>query len=132
VLDATVASHDPGFGLTILATGAGALSTPRLNLPVGACLRIHVHARDVIVATERPAGISALNVIEGRISRIEEADATSAIVEIAAATETLVARVTRRSAEELALAPGRTVYAIIKKVALDSGAPGRAPEIAEL
>ena len=39
--------------------------------------------------------------------------------------EPLLARVTRRSAEALALAPGRPVFAVIKTVAIDRRSLGR-------
>ena len=43
----------------------------------------------------------------------------------------LAARLTRKSVDALALAPGREVYAVIKSVALDRDALGRAPGSAD-
>jgi molybdate transport system ATP-binding protein len=80
-----------------------------------------------MLATERPAGISALNVLEGRVLGVREADGASVTVEIACGSETLAARITRFSAAELALAPGRRVFAVIKGVAIEAGAPLRTP-----
>jgi molybdate transport system ATP-binding protein len=121
VLEARVTGHDEEFGLTSLATGAGEIRAPRLDFPVGTRLRIRIGARDVIVATERPAGISALNVLEGQVTAIEEAGPVRAAVTIACGSEAIAASLTRRSVHDLGLAPGRPVFAIIKGVAVDRG-----------
>ncbi|MEP4561882.1 MAG: molybdenum ABC transporter ATP-binding protein, partial [Nitratireductor sp.] len=71
VLDGVVASHDETFELTVIDTGAGALRLPRLDAEPGKRVRIRIRARDVMVATERPRGLSALNVIEGTIRTLE-------------------------------------------------------------
>jgi molybdate transport system ATP-binding protein len=124
MIEARVAAHDAPFGLATLDTSAGALRVPHPPLAPGTAVRLHVKARDVMLATERPAGISALNVLEGCVLGLTEADNASALVEIACGGETLAARITRLSAAELGLEPGRPVYAIIKGVALETGAPG--------
>ncbi len=127
VIEAKVTAHDARFGLATLETRAGLLRVPHGPLDTGATVRVHILARDVILATERPAAISALNVLEGRVLSVTEADGAAATVELSCGSETLAARITRLSAAELGLAPGRPVYAIVKSVALETGAPGGAP-----
>jgi molybdate transport system ATP-binding protein len=127
VIAGRVAAHDARFGLATLDTAAGPLRVPHPPLAPGIAVRVHIKARDVMLATERPAGISALNVMDGRVLAITEADDASALVELACGSETLTARITRLSAAELSLEPGRPVYAIIKGVALETGARGGAP-----
>ncbi|HEY0352926.1 MAG TPA: molybdenum ABC transporter ATP-binding protein [Enterovirga sp.] len=121
VLEAQLAAQDEDFGLTALMTGAGEIRVPRLALPIGARLRIRIGARDVIVATARPTGISALNVLEGRIASIEDAGPVRAAVSMECGGETIVASLTRRSVHDLGLTPGRSAFAIIKGVAVDRG-----------
>jgi molybdate transport system ATP-binding protein len=123
LIEAKVAAHDAEFGLATLATGAGRLRVPYPPLAAGISVRVHIAARDVMLATERPVGISALNVLEGRVLGVREADGASVTVEVACGSETLAARITRFSAAELALDPGRRVFAIIKGVAIEAGAP---------
>jgi molybdate transport system ATP-binding protein len=94
-------------------------------------VRVHIRSRDVMLATERPVGISALNVLDGRVLSVAAADGGSPLVDIACGSETLAARVTGLSVTELGLETGRTVYAIIKGVALEAGAPGGAPAVGE-
>ncbi len=131
VLDATVARHDGAYGLTILSTQAGELQVPRLDLALGAEIRAHIRARDVMLSIgPPPQGLSALNVLAGRVTEVGAAHVehggigSSVEVSIDCGGATLLARVTRKSADALALAPGRAVHAIIKSVSFESGADG--------
>jgi molybdate transport system ATP-binding protein len=125
VLVARVARHDREWGLTELEGGFGRLTVPSLDLPEGAALRVRIRARDVILATAPPPGISALNVLAGRVEALVPGEGPAVEVELRAGAERLLARVTRRSAAALALAPGRPVYAVIKTVAIDRHSLGR-------
>jgi molybdate transport system ATP-binding protein len=122
VLDARVTGHDLAYGLTHLGCAAGEIKVPFLDLPAGAPVRVHIRARDVIVATEPPHGMSALNVLPGRIAEIGAADGAGCDLRIALDGASLIARVTRRSLADLDLAPGRAVFAIIKSVAIGDAA----------
>ena len=123
-----VAGHDPAFGLTILHAAAGELRVPHLDLPVGAGLRVRIRARDVMIAVQPPAGLSALNVLPGTVVEIGRADGPIVEMRLDCAGEALVARLTRRSVETLGLVPGRPVYAVIKSIAFDHHAfAGAAP-----
>src|SRR6266699_903364 len=128
ILATKVAGHDPAFGLTILRASAGELRVPHLDLPVGAALRVRIRARDVMIAVQPPAGLSALNVLPGTVVEIGRADGPIVEMRLDCAGEALVARLTRRSVETLGLAPGRPVYAVIKSIAFDHHAfAGAAP-----
>ena len=127
VIAARVTGHDARFGFAMLDSGAGQLRVPSPPLTAGREVRVHIAARDVMLATERPAGISALNVLGGQVLGLVDADGASALVEIACGSETLAARITRLSAAELGLEPGRPVFAIVKGVAIEAGARFSAP-----
>lgn len=130
VIDAQVLRHEDTFGLTVLRTKAGTLTVPRLAHPPGAGLRVRLRARDMILSLQKPVGLSALNVLPGRISSIEGAEGASLDVQLDCGGDALVARVTRKSAEELGLKPGLSVHAIIKSVAFDPDVLGAAkPQI---
>src|SRR5262249_39859538 len=127
LIDAVVAAHDEDFGLTTLKSAAGALQAPRLDLAVGTPVRARIRARDVMIATVRPDGLSALNVVPGRVAAL--AQDAEGLVEVAldCGGVRLIARLTRRSVQSLRLESGRDVYAVLKSVALDRDTLGRAP-----
>ena len=118
VLDAVVARHDPEFGLSVLTSPAGELQVPLLAAAVGLTVRAYIRSRDVMLSLRPPEGISALNVLAGRIAGIAESGA-QADVRLDCNGVLLVARVTARSVQRLALAPGLPVYAVIKSVSFE-------------
>lgn len=130
VLETTIEAHDDAYGLTSLRSRAGTFRVPRLDLAPGSPVRIRVRARDVIVATEVPRGLSAINVVAGTVAEIVSGDGAAADIRIDCAGEMLLARLTRRSVETLGLKPGLPVHAVIKSVAFDRrslGAPMQGP-----
>jgi molybdate transport system ATP-binding protein len=130
VLTASVAAHDPSWGLSELAGGFGRLTVARLDLPTGTPLRVRIRARDVILATVPPQGVSTLNVLPAAVEEIVPVAEEALEVALRAGTERLLARITRRSGEALELAPGRPVFALIKTVAIDKSGVGRGGEAA--
>jgi molybdate transport system ATP-binding protein len=127
LIEAVVAEHDLSFGLTALRSPAGVLQAPRLDLPVGTPVRVRIRARDVMIATTRPEGLSALNVLPGRVTALDGAGEGPVAIDLDCGGVRLTARLTRKSVDTLRLAPGREVYAVIKSVALDRESLGRAP-----
>jgi molybdate transport system ATP-binding protein len=118
VLTVRVEKHDPVDELTVLSSKAGTIIVPRVEAAVGSELRIHVHARDVMLASEPPVGLSALNVLPATV--MEVGDVLGPIVDVALdlGGERLLARITRRSLVRLSIAPGRRVFAVLKSVAI--------------
>ena len=127
LIEAVVAGHDPEFGLTSLQTRAGLFQAPRLDLPIGTPVRLRIRARDVMIATARPDGLSALNVLSGAVVALDNTADGLVDVGLDCGGVRLTARLTRKSIHALQLASGRQVYAVIKSVALDRDALGRAP-----
>jgi molybdate transport system ATP-binding protein len=128
VLDARLVAQDATFGLTELETAGGLLRVPHLDNPVGSHLRLLIRARDVMIATERPRHISALNILSGRIAALQDDGRPIGEVTIAVGESTIQARITRRSMEQLGLDIGREVFAIVKTVAIDRKSFGQYPE----
>ena len=87
---------------------------------------MRLRARDIILSLQEPKGMSALNVLPGLISSIEESEGASVDVELDCGGDALVARVTRKSVAELGLRPGLRVHAIIKSIAFDPDVLGGA------
>jgi molybdate transport system ATP-binding protein len=123
VLRCVVADHDSGFGLTRLAFPGGRISVARLDLPLGTTVRVRVRARDVVLALERPAGLSIRNAFPARVIEIAAADGPAVDLRLDIGSEgksvMLWARVTRRALAELKLEIGSAVHALVKTVALD-------------
>ncbi len=119
VLTGVVSELDAAIGLSTIACRGMALVVPSAHLALGQRVRVHVPARDVLVATEKPSGISAINIVPGLIEVLTRV--TDGVVDLAIGCggETLHARITEVSATRLELAVGRPVHAIIKTVALE-------------
>ncbi|MDZ7602641.1 MAG: molybdenum ABC transporter ATP-binding protein [Hoeflea sp.] len=105
-------------GLTRLAVSAGALFLPKVDAPVGTRLTIRIPAQDVILSRTRPEGLSALNVLPATVTLVRLGEGPGAIIQIRAGDDLLLARITRRSALALGLAPGVACFAILKAVAV--------------
>ena len=66
VIRATVAGHDPSYGVTRLAFSGGTLLVATSDLPAGAEVRVRIHARDVAIAIEAPTRTSIRNMLPAR------------------------------------------------------------------
>ncbi len=120
VLRATVISHDDPYQLTVLDHAGQQIEAPRADLALGTQVRLRVRARDVILATQKPSGISARNILYGTIRAVnKEAETAYAETLVDLGGTSLRARITRKTVAELGLAPGTPVYAIIKAVTFD-------------
>jgi molybdate transport system ATP-binding protein len=124
VLDARVAHHDPVFALTYLDARAGRLTLPRLDLPEGAAVKVRIRARDVLVAVKRPEGLSAQNVLDGVVTAVGPGRHAAVEVRLDCGGDTVLAQVTQRAIQDLALAPGRQIFAVVKSVAFDRASVG--------
>ena len=117
ILTATVAAQEDD-GLTRLSTPAGPLWLPRVSAAPGASLRVRILAQDVMIATVRPEGISALNVLPATVTALRQGEGPGVLVQLSLAGAPILARITRRSAAALDLAPGREVFAVVKAVSV--------------
>jgi molybdate transport system ATP-binding protein len=119
VLSATVAGHDRARRLTLLAMGGTRLLVPLREAAIGAALRVRVPARDVMLATQAPHGISVQNALAGTVRRIVAVDGEAALVEVALDGAILLARVTPDAVARLGLAEGSAVIALVKSMSVE-------------
>lgn len=118
VIDATVAAHEPEFGLTCLRFNGQSLYVPFRPLDVGEPLRAHILSSDVSLVLGPPSvGTSVLNMLEATVVEIKEADQSTVDVLLNVGCP-LVARITRKSLGNLDLKPGLRLTAHIKAAAL--------------
>jgi molybdate transport system ATP-binding protein len=117
-----VSAHDDRYALSTLDCGGFELHVPRVDLPIGALLRARIPARDVALALARPSDVSISNRIDGLIASIVPLPGPFAEVSVRVGNDTvIVARITRESADRLALTADLRVWCLIKSVALDAG-----------
>ena len=116
IFDAVVEAVRPERGtMTCRIVGDGGpvvLETPLVRGGVGSPMRVGIRAGDILLATAPPVGLSARNVIPGRIASLEQHDViVSARVKCRVEMEvhlTLAAR------DSLQLVPGKEVWLVIK------------------
>jgi len=118
LVEATVDGHDPTFGLTRLVFPGGEFFVPQRDLAVGTPVRLRVTARDVSLTLARQTETSILNILPARVDEVVAEGTAQMLVKLDAGGVSLLARVTRKSASHLALAPGREVFAQVKSVAI--------------
>jgi molybdate transport system ATP-binding protein len=119
VIETRVAAHDLQDRLTTLAFAGGELIVPLLDAAVGERVRVRILARDVSLSIEAPRGISILNALPACVTSVGELGDPVVDVRLAVGTATLVARITRRSLQQLGIDRGRELYALVKAVSLD-------------
>ncbi len=120
VLETTVAAHEAEFALSRLVFNGGQLYVPIQNCNVGHELRIHVLARNVGLALEKPqVTTSFLNILEATVLEVgvPQADKHSVQIKLDVGV-LLLANISRKSLHSLRLKPGQKVYALIKAVSL--------------
>ena len=126
VLDAVVAEHDVPWQLVRLEVGRPGTGTGDFSvwardhgLPIGRAVRVRLLARDVSLTRAPQTGTSIGNQLRGTVEQIADDEHPSlALVRVRVGASPVVARLTRRSAHALELAPGMPVWAQVKTVAL--------------
>lgn len=108
-----IAAHEERGTMTCQLTGRNVeLETPLLRAPVGADLRVGIRAGDILLATEQPRGLSARNILSGKLVNLEQRDViVAAKVDCGVEMEvhlTLAAR------DSLKLAVGQPVWLVVK------------------
>jgi molybdate transport system ATP-binding protein len=119
VLDAVVAERDSDWHLARVEFPGGSIWVRDSGHPLGQHVRVRVLARDVSLALTRHSGTSILNTLPAAVVEVaNDAHPALSLVRLNLGGSPLVARLTRRSAHALSLAPGQLLYAQIKAVAL--------------
>ncbi|MFO0990518.1 MAG: molybdenum ABC transporter ATP-binding protein [Hyphomicrobiales bacterium] len=125
IVDTVLEAYDPAYDMSHLRGPAGEFRIPGSLGELGSPIRLRLKARDVMLATERPRGLSALNVLEGVVSGIGERTGPQVEVRIDCHGTPVIARITRQSLDTLALRPGVACFAVVKSVLLEGA--GRVP-----
>ena len=118
VLACTVVSHDDLDHLTLTRFTGGELTVTRQSAVPGQILRVRVAARDVSLTLQRQCDTSILNILPCTVTAVSPDSPGQVMVALQAGDTPLLARITARSGHALGLAPGKSVFAQIKGVAV--------------
>ncbi len=127
VLNATVATIEADGQLARLDLDGAHIRVPLRGATPGAEIRLHVLARDVILATRPPEGLSVRNALEGVLTGFVDEDGDGALATIAIGGFELYSRITAAAVRELDLQAGMRVWALVKAVSLRGRAFTRMP-----
>ena len=118
VVETLVAEHEID-DLTRLEFCGGKIYVSRRHEPVGTPLRCRIHARDVSLALTPQLHSSILNCVHAIVVDLAPTDTPGhLLVKLDVAGAPLLARITKRSADNLGICPGLALSAQIKAVAL--------------
>ena len=116
VVDGRVTSLDSGQGIAELQVGRGVLHVSVRQTPPSTLVRVHLLARDIILGTEVPKGLSVRNVLEGTVVGVTADDQQSMLVKVDVGGPVVLSRVTREAAEELELRESMRIWVLVKAV----------------
>jgi len=107
-----VSNEDRGTMTCRLAGSEVELETPLVRANVGSALRVGVRAGDILLATVRPEGLSARNVLPGRMVSLAQRDVM--VVARADCGVEMEVHLTLAARDALHLQPGREVWLVVK------------------
>jgi molybdate transport system ATP-binding protein len=119
LLSGHITQRDTVWQLSRADFSGGALWVRDQGWPLGRAVRLRVLARDVSLAIAEPRDSSIQNQLRAIITAVIADDHPSQVlVRLDCAGTVLLARVTRRALHALNLAPGQSVWALVKSVAV--------------
>ena len=118
LIEARVAGQDIGYGLTWLDFPGGRFNVIHKDLETGSRVRLRLLARDVSLTLQPQTDTSILNIFPATVDGLASDGDAQVVVRLLAGGVPLLARVTRKSADLLRLAPGKQLYAQAKSVAV--------------
>ncbi len=114
VIEATQSRYDEEFDLTLFRFSGGELWVPgHYESPA---VRLRISASDISLSRAPAASSTILNILAAVIDTTATESAATELVRLRLGEDLLVARITRRSLQQLNLQPGDSVYAQIKSV----------------
>ncbi len=117
VFEGFITGVDPAHGMADVQIGRGTLHVSVPDARMNARMRIQLLARDIILATEPPRGLSVRNALEGVITELSEDVGEALLVKVdIGAGAAVLARVTRHATEALGLRAGLSIWVLVKAV----------------
>jgi len=120
VFDATVTRVHADRGLVELTFGGGLLLAPARNIAANTAVRVRIPAREIVLATTAPAGLSLHNVLAGAVMAVHiDAAFEGVIVQLAVGDSVMLAEVTRDAIGRLGIGVGQRLHVLIKSVSVE-------------
>jgi len=120
VIEARVRDYDEAYGLTLFDHPAGMIALPGRIGRSREPHRFVIRATDVALAVQRPRDVSFRTVLSGTIESIERDPGPIARIDIRLpGDERIVALITRKAVDDLAIDTGDRIFAMVKATALD-------------
>lgn len=116
VVDGVVGSVDAAAGMAQLRVGRGILNVSVNDVAVGEQVRVQLLARDIILATEAPRGLSVRNELQGIVVGVEDDQEQAVLVTVDVGGANVLARVTQGAVQALDLRVGMSVWVLVKAV----------------
>ncbi|WP_295806277.1 molybdenum ABC transporter ATP-binding protein [uncultured Nitratireductor sp.] len=118
ILEGHVTETDPAYHTAIITLDEDRIELTGDGFAVGMTVRLHVRAGDVAIANAPHDGLSIRNQLLATVEEIRR-DGAFAMVALALGGQRLLARITAKSSDDLALRPGTRVYALLKAVSVE-------------
>jgi len=119
VFEARVGRRHPDRALVELIFDGGALLVSDRALGAGTTVRVRIPAREVILASREPDGLSLHNALSGTVSALSADPAFDhVIVQVAVGGVFLLAEVTRDAIDRLGIGVGTRLFALIKSASI--------------
>lgn len=116
VLDGVITQAGSSNSLADLKVGNGTLHVGLQGATAGDRVRIQLLARDIILAIQKPQGLSVRNELQGVVTELMPDDFDAVLVKVDIGGAILLSRITREAASALGLRPGSQVWALVKAV----------------
>ena len=116
VLDGVVTQVDASCGMAGLRVGRGELNVSVRDVRAGERVRVQLLARDIILATEVPRGLSVRNELRGVVVDVIEDEEDAVLVTVDIGGANVLSRVTRQAMSSLGLRAGLEVWVLVKAV----------------
>ena len=118
IINATVKGIDSEFSLTYLENSGLHFVVAGSTLKPETKVRLRIAAHDVSLTLEKQTGTSIQNIFPVIVEELFEENTGQVMIKLKLGENPILARITRKSVEELSVAPGKQVYAQIKSVAV--------------
>jgi molybdate transport system ATP-binding protein len=117
VIHGRVARVDAEDLATVDVGPASSVRVTANGMTVGQSVRLQLLARDLILATSEPQGLSVRNHLRGRVVSLQS-EGSADLVEIDLDGHRVLSRITAGATRELKLAPGREIWVLVKAVSV--------------
>ena len=119
VLDGVISAWDEIWELSTVSTDCGDLLIPKAGTVVGTTIRVRILAKDVSLMETPESKSSILNQLSADVLELSRDQNTAmSLVNLRVKSAHLVARISRKSIDQLKIAPGKSLWVQIKAAAV--------------